>query len=101
MYCNGQEKIFKKLDYKNVFVKTADGYYGWEEAGSFDAIIVTAATEFIPPPLLAQLKEGGKMIIPVGSPFMVQQLTLVEKSKNKISTKSVMPVRFVPFTRNK
>ncbi len=94
-------KIFKKLDYKNVFVKTADGYYGWEEAGPFDAIIVTAATEFIPPPLLAQLKEGGKMIIPVGSPFMVQQLTLVEKSKNKISTKSVMPVRFVPFTRNK
>ncbi|MFW5792882.1 MAG: protein-L-isoaspartate(D-aspartate) O-methyltransferase [Bacteroidota bacterium] len=85
--------------YNNVFVKIADGYYGWEEKGPFDAIIVTAAAEYIPPPLIEQLKEGGKMVIPVGSAFMTQQLVLVEKSDEQIFTKNLMPVRFVPFTR--
>ena len=89
-----------KLGYQNARVKNADGYYGWKEFAPFDAIIVTAASEHIPPPLIEQLKEGGKMIIPVGSPFMVQQLMLVEKTKGKkIRTTSLMPVRFVPFTR--
>lgn len=89
------------LKYDNVKVKIGDGYYGWAEHAPYDAIIVTAATEFIPPPLLEQLKEGGRMIIPVGSPFLVQQLTLVEKLKGgKMRTTSVMPVRFVPFKRN-
>ncbi|WP_035678587.1 protein-L-isoaspartate(D-aspartate) O-methyltransferase [Flavobacterium limnosediminis] len=87
------------LNYKNVHVKTADGYYGWKEHAPFDAIIVTAAAEHVPPPLIEQLKEGGKMIIPVGSPFMVQELMLIEKSKGKIRTSAKMPVRFVPFTR--
>lgn len=92
--------VFSKLEYDNIFVKTADGYYGWEEASPFDAIVVTAAAEHIPPPLIEQLKDGGKMIIPVGTPFFVQQLMLVEKSDGKTTTRNLMPVRFVPFTRN-
>jgi len=85
--------------YDNVSVKIADGYYGWEDAGPFDAIVVTAAAGAIPPPLIEQLKEGGKMIIPVGSPYMVQQLMLVEKRGGRHITRSLMPVRFVPFRR--
>ena len=85
-------------EYDNVSVKIADGYHGWEEHGPFDAIVVTAAAEHIPPPLIAQLKDGGTMIIPVGSPFRVQQLMLVEKKGESITTRSLMPVRFVPFT---
>lgn len=85
-------------NYENVHVKIADGYYGWEEHGPFDAIVVTAAAEYIPPPLIEQLKDGGRMIIPVGSPFRIQQLMLVEKKGESISTRSLMPVRFVPFT---
>ena len=88
-----------RLNYKNVEVITGDGYHGLNQHAPFDAIVVTAAAEHIPPPLIGQLKEGGKMIIPVGSPFMVQSLMLVEKKDGKISTKSLMPVRFVPFTR--
>lgn len=88
-----------RLGYENIRVKVADGYYGWEEHAPFDAIVVTAAAEHIPPPLVDQLKEGGKMIIPVGSPFFVQTLMLVEKKGGKITTRSLMPVRFVPFRR--
>ncbi len=91
----------KKMGYKKVQVKVADGYYGWKEFAPFDAIIVTAAAEHIPPPLIEQLKEGGKMIIPVGHPFQVQNLMLVEKKEGKIKTKNILPVRFVPFTRGK
>ena len=91
----------KNLGYDNVEVIVADGYHGLEDHASFDAIVVTAASEFIPPPLINQLKDGGKMVIPVGSPFMVQTLMLVEKKNNKITTRSLMPVRFVPFTRSK
>ena len=89
----------KRLGYDNVYQKIADGYYGWEEHAPFDAIVVTAASEFIPPPLIEQLKDGGKMIIPVGSPFMVQTLMLIQKEGDKFTTTSLMPVRFVPFTR--
>ncbi|MBX2991540.1 MAG: protein-L-isoaspartate(D-aspartate) O-methyltransferase [Bacteroidetes bacterium] len=91
--------LLKNLNYNNVVVKNADGYYGWKEKGPFDAIVVTAAAEHIPPPLVEQLKEGGKMIIPVGTPFFVQTLTLVEKKGKEVSTKSLIPVRFVPLTR--
>lgn len=99
----GQASIKRlgNLGYKNVQVKIADGYYGWEEHSPFDAIIVTAAAEYIPPPLVKQLKDGGKMVIPVGSPFMTQMLMLVEKKDNKVTTKSLFPVRFVPFRRSK
>ncbi len=89
----------KRLGYNNVQVKIDDGYHGWEQKGPFDIIIVTAAAEHIPPPLIEQLKDGGTMIIPVGSPFLVQQLMQIEKRKGKITTKSLIPVRFVPFTR--
>ena len=95
------KKRLKDLNYHNISIKNADGYYGWKEKGPFDAIVVTAATEFIPPPLLEQLKEGGRMIIPIGSPFMTQQLLLVEKKGGKTKTKNLMFVRFVPFTRSK
>lgn len=98
---NSSAKRLKKLGYKNVYVKNADGYYGWKEHAPFDAIIVTAAAEFIPPPLIEQLKDGGRMIIPVGSPFQTQMLMLVEKKDGKVTTKSLMPVMFVPFKRGK
>lgn len=90
------ELLMRKYD--NVSVKIADGYYGWEEHAPFDAIVVTAAAEHIPPPLIEQLKDGGRMIIPVGSPFRVQQLMLIEKKGESITSRSLMPVRFVPFT---
>ncbi len=93
-------KRLAELDYGKVRVRQADGYFGWAEHAPFDAILVTAAAEFIPPPLLEQLREGGRMIIPVGSPFFVQTLMLVEKRKGKIITSSLFPVRFVPFRRS-
>lgn len=96
---NTASNRLQRLGYDNVEVISGDGYYGLEEQAPFDAIVVTAAAEHIPPSLIQQLKDGGKMIIPVGSPFLVQTLMLVEKKKGKISTSSLMPVRFVPFTR--
>ena len=94
-------KRLKDLGYENAETRIADGYYGWEEAAPFDAIVVTAAAEYIPPPLINQLKDGGKMIIPVGSPFMVQMLMLFEKKGQDITTESLMPVRFVPLRRSR
>lgn len=89
----------KRLGYDNVKVKIGDGYYGWEEYGPFDAIVVTAAGSHIPPPLIKQLKVGGRMVIPVGSRFMTQQLLLVIKDEGeKITTRQILPVRFVPLT---
>ena len=90
----------KSLNYKNIEVKTADGYHGWKEHAPFDAIVVTAAAEYIPTALKEQLKDGGHMIIPVGSPYMTQQLMLIEKTGDKFRTSSKMPVRFVPFKRS-
>jgi len=94
------EQTLKKQGYDNVTVKVADGYHGWKDKGPFDIIMVTAAADHIPPPLIEQLKEGGRMIIPVGSPFLVQQLMMVEKKNGKVRTHSLIPVRFVPFTRS-
>jgi protein-L-isoaspartate(D-aspartate) O-methyltransferase len=88
-----------ELGYGEVAVRTADGFHGWLEQAPFDAIIVTAAAEFVPPPLLEQLAEGGLMVIPVGSPYFVQTLMLVQKRDGKPYSSSLMPVRFVPFTR--
>jgi protein-L-isoaspartate(D-aspartate) O-methyltransferase len=89
----------RDLGYRNVEVRKGDGYFGWPEQAPFDAIIVTAAAGHIPPPLIAQLKKNGRMIIPVGNPYMVQHLVLVEKDdKGNINTRSLMPVRFVPLT---
>jgi protein-L-isoaspartate(D-aspartate) O-methyltransferase len=96
---NSSNKRLDKLGYENVFCRNSDGYFGWEEFAPFDAIVVTAAAEYIPPPLIEQLKDGGKMIIPVGSPYLTQMLVLVEKKGEEIFTTSLLPVRFVPFTR--
>jgi len=87
----------KDLGYNNVKVKIADGYYGWPEEAPFDAIIVTCVSDHIPPPLIEQLKDGGRMCIPLGNVFQVQNLMLVKKEKGKISIKNILPVRFVPM----
>ena len=89
----------RELGYGAVRTRAADGYYGWAEQAPFDAIIVTAASEFIPPPLIEQLNDAGLMIIPVGSPFFVQTLMLVRKHGEAITSANLMPVRFVPFRR--
>jgi protein-L-isoaspartate(D-aspartate) O-methyltransferase len=92
----------RRLGYRNVIVHHADGYEGWKAAAPFDAIIVTAAATHIPPPLIQQLKPGGRMVIPVGGPFATQSLMLVEKTAaGKVRTRQVLPVRFVPLTRPK
>jgi len=89
----------KHLGYGSVKVKTGDGYFGWKEKAPFDSIIVTAASGHVPPPLVAQLKPGGRIIIPVGSIYQVQMLTIVSKdNKGAITTEQVMPVLFVPLT---
>jgi protein-L-isoaspartate(D-aspartate) O-methyltransferase len=89
----------KALHYDNVRVRIGDGYYGWEKHAPFDAIVVTAAASHIPPPLIRQLKPGGRMVIPVGSRFMTQELVLVEKDgKGRVTTRQILPVRFVPLT---
>jgi protein-L-isoaspartate(D-aspartate) O-methyltransferase len=93
------EACLKELGYKNVFVKAADGYFGWEEKGPFDAIIGTAAAERVPPPLMEQLKPGGRMILPYEDAGGFQYLVLITKDdKGNIRRKNVMPVRFVPMT---
>jgi protein-L-isoaspartate(D-aspartate) O-methyltransferase len=89
-----------RLGYKNVFVKIGDGYQGWPTEAPFDAILVTAAAEQIPQPLIDQLKEGGRMVIPVGKQGAVQELMLIERIKGKIRTTNLGAVRFVPFTRD-
>jgi protein-L-isoaspartate(D-aspartate) O-methyltransferase len=87
------------LGYGNVTVRHGDGYHGWPEHGPFDAIIVTAAASHIPPPLVKQLKPGGRMVIPVGPPFMAQNLMLVEKdAQEQVHTRALLPVQFVPLT---
>lgn len=86
------------LEYKNVHSRYGDGYFGWKEKAPFDAIIVTAAADHIPPPLIEQLRPGGRLIIPLGSPFSIQQLVLVTKDlKGKVSERPVIAVRFVPL----
>jgi protein-L-isoaspartate(D-aspartate) O-methyltransferase len=87
----------KRLGYRNIVVREGDGYQGWEEHAPFEAILVTAASEEIPRPLIEQLSEGGVMVIPVGPVEAVQALTLVRKQKNGIITRTILPVRFVPL----
>ena len=89
----------KQAGYGAVHTRTGDGYYGWESASPFDAIVVTAVASHIPPPLIKQLKPGGSMIVPVGSAFMSQYLVLVNKGADgKITTREILPVSFVPLT---
>jgi protein-L-isoaspartate(D-aspartate) O-methyltransferase len=90
------EATLQRLGYKNVFVKVGDGYKGWPEHTPFDAITVTCAPDHVPQPLIDQLKEGGRMIIPVGS-FGDQELYLLEKKNGQLQRSAVLPVRFVPM----
>jgi protein-L-isoaspartate(D-aspartate) O-methyltransferase len=91
-----------RLGYDNVTTKLGDGYYGWEKHAPFDAIIVTAAASHVPPPLIQQLKPGGRMIIPVGGRFMTQLLLLLEKTDDgEVITRQIAAVRFVPLTRGR
>jgi protein-L-isoaspartate(D-aspartate) O-methyltransferase len=91
--------ILNALGYKNVLVKGGDGYQGWPAHAPFDAIIVTAAPDHVPQPLVQQLKEGGRMVIPVGKTF-AQQLKILEKRGGVMEEAAVLPVKFVPLTRD-
>jgi protein-L-isoaspartate(D-aspartate) O-methyltransferase len=93
------QRTLQELGYRNISVRLGDGYFGWPEHAPFDAIVVTAASDHIPPPLVQQLKPGGRMILPVGSRFLIQQLVLVEKgATGEVRTQSLLPVNFVPLT---
>ena len=94
-------KQLHQLGYRNVHARTGDGWKGWPDQAPFDAIIVTAAAETIPPPLLEQLKEDGRMIIPLGQRYDAQDLVLVTKHLGKVLTRPLLPVRFVPFVRER
>ena len=90
----------QNLGFENVQARIGDGYFGWPECGPFDGIVVTAAAGHVPPPLVEQLKPGGRMVIPVGGVFGPQFLTLVEKSGDgRVTTRQLLPVRFVPLTQ--
>ena len=91
------EKRLKEMGYKNVKVKYGDGYFGWEEYTPFDAIIITAAANHIPPSLIKQLKEGGRLIIPLGSTVYSQTLMLAIKKKGELNLQEITSVRFVPM----
>ncbi|MCX6320474.1 MAG: protein-L-isoaspartate(D-aspartate) O-methyltransferase, partial [Bacteroidia bacterium] len=92
---------FEKLGYKNIIGKSGDGYNGWPEHAPFDIIIVTAAAKEIPKPLIDQLAENGRLVIPVGEPGTVQELLLLVKKNGKIEKSRLTFVRFVPFRRSK
>ncbi|HYA87315.1 MAG TPA: protein-L-isoaspartate(D-aspartate) O-methyltransferase [Nitrospirota bacterium] len=91
-------KTLADLGYRNVTVKSGDGYFGWESEAPFDAIIITAAANHIPPPLIKQLKEGGRLIVPLGSTVYFQTLTLATKRKGELDVEQLYPVAFVPMT---
>ncbi|MBU6996290.1 MAG: protein-L-isoaspartate(D-aspartate) O-methyltransferase [Theionarchaea archaeon] len=92
------EAVLKDLEYSNVTVRNADGYFGWEENGPYDAVMITAAVDHIPPPLVSQLREDGRLILPLGNPLYYQALTLVEKRNGELFTRHVCDVQFVPLT---
>ncbi len=90
----------EQLGYTNVETKLGDGYYGWPDCGPFDGIVVTAAASHVPPPLLDQLKPGGRMVIPVGGPFVLQHMTIVTKlAGGRVKTRQTLAVAFVPLVR--
>jgi protein-L-isoaspartate(D-aspartate) O-methyltransferase len=94
------EATMQRLGYKNVHIKVGDGYQGWPEEAPFDAVIVTCAPENVPQPLIDQLQNGGRMVIPVGERF-AQQLYLLEKKNGRLKESATLPVRFVPMQREK
>ncbi|MFC1857758.1 protein-L-isoaspartate(D-aspartate) O-methyltransferase [Thermodesulfobacteriota bacterium] len=100
-----KEKLYKKasillesLDFRNIKTRHGDGYFGWEDAAPFDGIMITAAVNHIPPPLLKQLKNGGRLILPLGNPFSYQHLVLVTRQDDDYTVKQITGVLFVPMT---
>jgi protein-L-isoaspartate(D-aspartate) O-methyltransferase len=91
-------KVLQALGFGNITTRHGDGYFGWEEAASFDAIMITAAVDHIPPPLLTQLVDGGRLILPLGNPYHFQHLTLVTKQGDDYRVKQITGVLFVPMT---
>lgn len=92
----GAEALLAALGYENIRIRCCDGYQGWEEAAPFDKIIVTAAPDHVPAPLIDQLKPGGRLVIPIGR--VEQDLVLLEKDEHHVNRRSIIPVRFVPMT---
>ena len=90
-------KKLAELGYRNVQVRYGDGYFGWQEAAPFDAIIVTAAANHIPPPLIKELKDGGRLILPIGSTIFSQTLTMVTRHGDQLKVEQMGPVAFVPM----
>ncbi len=88
----------RQLGYDKVKVRSGDGYFGWEEMAPFDAILVTCAANHIPPPLIKQLKENGRLILPLGSTTYFQTLTLLTKKNGKTNVQHLLSVSFVPMT---
>jgi protein-L-isoaspartate(D-aspartate) O-methyltransferase len=91
-------KTLKSLGFNNVKTRHGDGYFGWPQAAPFDAIMITAAIDHVPPPLIKQLKEGGRLALPLGNPFSYQNLVLVTKQGNDLIVKQITGVLFVPMT---
>ena len=91
-------RLLDDLGFTNIKTRHGDGYFGWPEAAPFDAIMITAAVNHVPPPLLKQLKDGGLLILPLGNPFSYQNLTLVVKKGGDYTTRSITGVLFVPMT---
>lgn len=95
------QEILTRLGYENISFRTADGYFGWEEASPFDAILIAAAVEEVPPPLEEQLVNGGRLVLPIGTPGGTQTLWRITKQNNNFIRENKGLVRFVPFTRRK
>jgi len=90
--------LLKSLNYKNILTKHDDGYFGWEGSAPFDCIMITASVDHVPPPLLKQLKDGGRLILPLGNPFSFQNLVLITKQGGDYTLKQITGVLFVPMT---
>lgn len=95
---NQARELLQTLGYDNVWVKAGDGFFGWKEHAPFDSIMITCAVNKIPPALVDQLKEGGKIILPLGEQHRTQTLVLAKKKEGKIEKQTIIPVRFVPMT---
>ena len=91
-------RLLRDLGYRNISTLHGDGYFGWQDAAPFDAIMITAAVNHIPPPLLKQLKDGGRLILPLGNPFSHQNLTLITREGDDYRTRQITGVLFVPMT---
>lgn len=96
--CRRAAKALADLEFDNIQTRCGDGYFGWPEAAPFDAIMITAAVDHIPPPLIKQLKEGGRLALPLGNPFVFQNLVLVTKVNQDIKVENITGVLFVPMT---